>query len=180
MDRSAADLGLFARFSAEAQARYRPEITDQWESSPFHWMRSESSRRKGAIGEAYVREWAEHEGMLVERALNSDHDCRLDGVTVEVKLSMRWESGVFWFEQIRDQDYEVAGLLGLEPERVRLWMVPKDILRRHSAGQHGGSAARDTRALRFKADAPPSWLEAYGGTLAKAKAALKQAARRRQ
>jgi len=121
-----------------------------------------------------LRDWATQAGITVERALTSGHDCRLDGIAVEVKLSLLWGGGEFVFQQIRDQDYAVACLLGLQPLRVHLWVVPKDILRSHSTGQHTGAAAQDTKWLRFQANSPPTWLSPYGDTLAKAKAALKQ------
>lgn len=172
------DLALFSRLSAEAQLGFEDAAADAWEASPFGWIRREPSRRKGAIGEALVRDWATQAGMTVERAQNSGHDCRLDGVPIEVKFSLLWGGGEFVFQQIRDQDYEVACLLGLEPQRVYLWSVPKDILWQHATGQHTGAAAQDTKWLRFAAARVPDWLQPYGGTLEQARAALEEARRR--
>lgn len=175
MDETQRDLALFAQLSAEAQLGFKDTAADAWEASPFAWIRREPSRRKGAIGETLVRDWARQEGILVEHAANTGHDCRLGGLAAEVKLSLLWGGGEFVFQQIRDQDYVVACLLGLEPQRVHLWAVPKQILWEHSTGQHTGAAALDTKWLRFPAHAPPPWLADYGGTLAKAKAALEEA-----
>jgi hypothetical protein len=175
MDEAQRDFAEFARLSAEAQLGFEDTAADAWEASPFAWIRREPSRRKGAIGEALIRDWATQAGITVDRALASGHDCRLDGVPVEVKFSLLWGGGEFVFQQIRDQDYEVACLLGLQPLRVHLWAVPKDILWQHSTGQHTGAAAQDTKWLRFQANNAPAWLSPYGDTLAKAKAALKKA-----
>jgi hypothetical protein len=175
MEKMAADLALFARLSAGVQLRIEDATADEWDASPFGWIRREPSRRKGAIGEALVKEWAAHEGMQVEPAQSTGHDCRLNGVRVEVKLSLMWRSGKLVFQQLRDQDYEIACLLGLEPQRVYLWAIPKPIIWERATGQHTGATAQDTRWLRFPAIGPPKWLQPYGGTLAAAKGALEQA-----
>jgi hypothetical protein len=177
MEEVDADLALFARLSAEVQLGFEDAAADAWEASPFGWIRREPSRRKGAIGETLVRDWAAHEQMRVEPAQSSGHDCRLDGVLVEVKFSLIWGGGEFVFQQLRNQDYEVACLLGLEPQRAHLWAVPKAIIWEHSTGQHTGAAAQDTRWLRFPAAQPPEWLLSYGGTLDGARAALEQTRR---
>jgi hypothetical protein len=177
MDQYEADLAVFATLSAEVQLGYEDAAADEWEASPFAWIRREPSRRKGAIGEALVRYWATREGMKVEPAADSGHDCRIDSVPVEVKFSLVWGGGEFVFQQIRDQSYEVACLLGLEPQRVHLWAVPKAVLWKNATGQHTGAAAQDTKWLRLPAGRPPHWLDAYGGTLPEGRAALEKARR---
>lgn len=177
MEQPEEDLAVFAKLSAEVQLGYEDAAADEWEASPFGWIRREPSRRKGAIGEALVRDWAARKGLEVAPATDSGHDCRLDGMPVEVKFSLIWGGGEFVFQQIRDQSYEVACLLGLEPQRVHLWAVPKRVLWDHSTGQHTGAAAQDTRWLRFPAVQPPAWLGPYGGTLPAARAALEKARR---
>lgn len=175
MEQPDLDLALFARLSAEVQLGFEDAAADEWEASPFGWIRREPSRRKGAIGEVLVKDWAASEGMRVEQATDTGHDCRLDGVRVEVKFSLLWGGGEFVFQQIRDQNYDVACLLGLEPQRVRLWAVPKSELWERATGQHTGAAAQDTKWLRFPAASPPGWLEPYGGVLPAARNALEQA-----
>lgn len=177
MENAEADLALFARLSADAQHGYEDAAADAWDTSPFRWMRRRSSRQKGAIGKAIVKDWATHEGIRVQAATGPGHDFQLNGVLVTVKFSMLWSSGQLVFEQLRDQDYDVACLLGVEPQRVRLWAVPKDIIWKHAPGQHTGAAAQETRWVRFRADTPSDWLQSYGGTLNEAKAALEQARR---
>ena len=174
------DLGVFAALSAEVQASYAASGADPWEASPFLWIaKTRSSRRRGAIGEALVRAWAEHEGFHVQPAVNSGHDCRINDLKVEIKLSTLWESGVFKFQQFRDQDYEIGLLLGIEPQRVSLWVVPKeDLWSSQIPFQHGGQKGRDTKWLSFRPETPPDWLRQHGGRLLDARAALEQAQRR--
>jgi len=173
------DLAVFAQLSAEVQASYAITGTDVWEASPFAWIKKEPSRRVGAIGEALVKAWAHHEGIRVSAASDSGHDCVLDGARIEVKFSTLWAGGDFVFQQIRDQSYEIAALLGIKPQSVQLWFVPKAILWNNAAGQHTGAEALDTKWLRFKANNPPAWLAHHGGRLSTAKAALEEARRSR-
>lgn len=173
------DLATFARLSGEVQAAYESSDSDPWEASPFLWIhQTRSSSRRGAIGAALVRAWARDCGSEVEAALNSGHDLRIDGLKVEVKTSLLWESGVFKFQQIRDQDYETAVLLGIEPQKVSMWAVPKSELWSDRVPfQHGGRRGRDTKWLSFRPGAAPDWLSAYGPTLVLASAALEEARR---
>jgi hypothetical protein len=168
------DLAVFTTLSAELQQSYAEEATDPWEASPFAWIKREPSRRVGAIGEGLVKAWARHEGIEVAAPTDTGHDCRLNGVPVEIKFSTLWAGGGFVFQQIRDQTYQVAALLGIEPQAVRLWMVPKGDLWVRAAGQHTGANAQDTKWLRFPAAAPPDWLTRFGGSLAGARRSLEE------
>ncbi len=172
------DLAAFARLSAEVQAPYVAAANKAWETSPFGWIKKEPSRRVGAIGEALVKAWARHEGLTVSPPADSGHDCVIDGARIEVKFSTLWEGGGFTFQQIRDQSYEIGALLGIQPQEVSLWFVPKAILWSDRVPfQHGGRKGRDTKWLSFQADTPPEWLRQYGGTLREARAALEEAKR---
>jgi hypothetical protein len=90
-----------------------------------------------------------------------------------VKLSLVWDDGRFVFQQIKDQNYDVVALLGLEPKSARLWIVPKAVLWKHADWQHTGKAGHDTKWFHFQTTKPPTWLQEYGGTSAKATKALK-------
>jgi hypothetical protein len=171
------DLALFARLSSAAQSQVHDEAAARWTGSPFEWIRAEPSRRKGSIGELLFREWAEAVGFTVTSPTNTGHDTRLNDLPVEVKLSLLWATGAFVFQQLRDQDYAVICLLGLEPHAVSLWSVPKEIAWEHATPQHGGASGQDTRWLRFPASTPPTWLSPYGRGLSVAKRALEQALR---
>lgn len=170
-----ADFSLVSHLSGELQVDYEASETDRWEGTPFHWFSKESSPRKGAIGKKLVRRWAEQEGMHVTGKSGRGHDFRADEVRVAVKLSLVWTGGLLVFEQIKDQPYDVVSLLALEPQRARLWIVPKKVLWEHAEWQHRGAEGRDTKWLRFEPTRPPAWLNPYGGTLRHARKALEQA-----
>jgi hypothetical protein len=170
-------LAVFTKLSGELQQEYAPPGSDPWEASPFAWVKPRAPATKGKIGAAFITGWAASIGIRVTPPTTVGHDCVLDGVRVEAKTSLLWEGGGFLFQQIRDQDFEVAALLGLEPTSVRLWIVPKDELWERLPGQHTGASGQDTKWLRFQATNPPAWLEPFGGTLAAARASLEQTRR---
>ena len=141
--------------------------TQGWEQSPFSWIRQQPSRRVGAIGEDFSRKILEQHGLRVAQALSSEHDFRCQDKRVENKFSTLWETGVYKFQQIRDQDYDVALLLGLSPHVAHMWCIPKQALmsawsRGDLVGQHGGSGAKETAWLEVRPGAPPAWMAAYG------------------
>ncbi len=147
--------------------------TDPWAGSPFEWIRKiPASRTRGKAGELLAEAWLIRLGLRVAAASDAGHDRRVAGRKVEIKFSTPWraapsQTGSFRFQQIRDQDYEVALLLGLTPIRAQIWLVPKEELYVHATGQHGG-AQGVVRWLSFPANAPPKWLQPFGGELERA------------
>lgn len=174
MKRPHNDFSMFSDLSHAVQVNYTRDEESPWENSPFHWISEAQSGRKGAVGKALVRRWAEQAGMQVAGKSGKGHDFQIDGLRVAVKLSLVWTDRLFVFQQIRDQNYDVASLLALEPQRVRLWIVPKEVLWEHAGWQHTGAAGHDTKWLHFQATKPCPWLKPYGGTLPRARRALKQ------
>lgn len=169
------DLERLARLSEQVASEYVDPAAADWEASPFAWIRRiPSSRTKGKVGESLVETWARSEGIAVGPPTDPGNDCTLDGVLVEVKFSLRWAGGEFVFQQIRDQNYEVAALLGIEPQSAYLWFVPKAQLWTCASAQHGGAKGKDTRWLRFRANDPPSWLREWGGSFSDARRALEK------
>lgn len=141
-----------------------------WEHSPFAWIRQQPSRRVGAIGEAFARALLAADGFTMDKAQSSEHDMRADGKRLEVKFSTQWETGRYKFQQIRDQAYDGALLLGLSPQTAHAWFVPKLVLMAawkagHLVGQHGGSGAKETAWIEVDPGNVPAWLAPYGPTL---------------
>ena len=79
---------------------------DPWADSPFGWIRTRPSRQRGRIGEQLVAGWCAAKGLDVTSSRNPEVDRVIAGKRVEIKFSMLWESGIYNFQQIRDQDYE--------------------------------------------------------------------------
>ena len=142
-----------------------------WEDSPFGWIRLHPSRKRGAIGEKLVAGWLASRDFNISRSPDSDADRIVEGKRVEIKFSTLWASGGYKFQQLRDQNYDIAVCLGIRPFDANCWVLPKaDILRLWKdeqiiRTQHGGANGADTAWLAFQADDPPEWLSKYGGTL---------------
>jgi len=160
------EVALLAALASTLEADYvTPTVEDQWQSSPFGWIRARPSRQKGKIGEQLIAGWCAAKGLNVTRSGDAQADRVIEGRRVEIKFSTLWESGAYTFQQIRNQDYSHLICLGLSPFHAQCWVLPKEVALRRATGQHMGSAARDTAWLSFQAASPPSWLGRYGGTL---------------
>lgn len=172
----------FERLASAGDA-VRPRLsidTEDWDESPFLWLRRLNSRSKGAAGEMLAEEWLTNRARLaVSAPTSTGHDRLVEGHAVEIKLSTLWRDGWYSFQQLRDQDYEFALLLGISPSDASMWLVPKSIVLEHAEPQHGGSAGTETRWLRFRAAAPPAWMASYGGDLQRAAGVIRSVLSRR-
>jgi hypothetical protein len=137
---------------------------DPWSASPYRWLRELQSRTRGKAGEQIVTTWLQGEGFTVGPAGSSNSDRRIELAEVEIKLSTRWENGEYRFQQIRDQKYKYVILLGVSPDQLNVWILPKKVALRYSTPQHTGKGGAETRWLCFTAENPPSWLTRYGGS----------------
>lgn len=186
-------LALFALVSAAEDPRFAELATlgnalsqsyqnadDPWADSPFFWLRQRSSRQIGAIGEKLIEDWLISNGIPVTRPPDSDADRIIAGHRAEIKLSTLWASGRYKFQQLRDQNYEFAVLMGISPHDAHCWVIPKkDLLRlwktervisaQHNSG-HGGT---DTAWMDVDPANPPEWLAPFGGTLDEALALIR-------
>jgi hypothetical protein len=146
---------------------------DPWTGSTNAWVKEiSSSRKRGKVGELIAENWLRKLGMTVGRAGTSEADRSVNDHPVEIKLSTLWASGELRWQQIRDQNYTHAILIGIEPNDTRVWCVPKAVLRAHAVAQHGGAKGTDTMWLAVTADAIPAWMEPYGGELEHAAAVV--------
>jgi len=171
------EVHLLATIAATLMPDYADKNVD-WQNSPFGWIRVLPSRRVGAIGEALVAGWCAAKGLDVARSPDSEADRVVNGLRIEIKFSTLWHSGVYKFQQLRDQNYDAVICLGLSPFDAHCWVIPKPIVigawGRVSdlRTQHAGRAGRDTAWLSVRPESVPGWLQAYGGTLANAFEAL--------
>ena len=169
-------LRSLAAISAELESQ-RPSSGDEWDQSPFGWLRRLPPRSRGAEGENLVADWCERLGYAVGPTGDSEADRVIAGRRVEIKLSTLWANGRFKFQQIRDQDYEIMICIGLTPrlEDVQIWIIPKEVLMERPvgvSGQHSGADATETLWLDVRINAPPPWLAQWGGDLDQAEAVL--------
>jgi len=162
------DVQVLAGIAGTLEADYAPKGADPWEGSPFAWIRSRPSRQRGAIGEQLVAGWCAAKGLDVARSASSDADRIIHGYRTEIKFSTLWQSGVYKFQQIRDQAYDHLFCLGLSPFAAHAWLLPKPVLFEYvigHTGQHTGAGGTETAWLSFHAERPHPWMEPYGGSL---------------
>ncbi|RMD65128.1 hypothetical protein D6833_03400 [Candidatus Parcubacteria bacterium] len=172
------DVQLLATIATTLKCDYiQAGSTDPWDGSPFAWILSRPSRQKGKIGEQLVAGWCAAKGLDVLSSGDTEADRVIAGRRVEIKFSTLWRSGVYKFQQLRDQNYEFAICLGVAPFDAHCWVIPKKTLYDHVIGhkpQHMGRRGSDTFWLSFPANSPPDWLSCCGGTLTSAFAILRQ------
>jgi hypothetical protein len=167
------DVERFSQLAEVVLEEFADSCAQEWEESPFAGIRRvPSSHKRGKMGEALVRKWARGEGLTVDEAEHRGYDCAIDGLKVEVKTSLRWNSQRFVFLQLRDFTYEAIALLGLGPQEVRLWIVPKRVLWQCARMQTKGVSHHGSKWVSFIVGATPEWLAPWGGTLDEARDAL--------
>lgn len=162
------DVQILAALATSLAPDYAPPANDPWQDSPFGWILRVPSRTKGAVGEALVAGWAAAKGFDVTKSPNSDADRVINGQRVEIKLSSLWKSGIFKFQQIRNQQYDYCLCIGISPFDTHAWLLPKAVLLEHvigHMGQHTGATGSDTSWLSVKPDKPYEWMEPYGARL---------------
>ncbi len=152
---------------------------EAWLNSPFSWIKTQSSRRIGAIGELFVQDWLVAQGFNVQRSGNPDADRIVNGLRLEIKFSTLWETGHYTFQQIRDQNYEAVFCLGISPFDVHAWVIPKAVLWSNSTPQHGGQRGSDTHWIQVNPKDPFEWMAPYGGSLEQATDAFEDLMRRK-
>jgi hypothetical protein len=163
------DFALLAEISKTLRSEYEDDHNgDPWADSPFGWIKKRPSRQVGKIGEQLVAAYFASHGYKVSASGDSAADRIIAGYRVEIKFSTLWKTGIFKFQQIRDQDYDMAICLGVAPFKVYMWILTKDQLYRHVIGatpQHGGQAGTDTFWISVDPENPQEWLVECGGRL---------------
>ena len=174
------DVRMLATIAATLEGDYLKPADDPCAGSPFAWLRTIQSRQRGKVGEQLVAGWCAAKGLDVTKSPDNQADRVIGGNRVEIKLSTRWASGVYKFQQLRDQNYAYAVCLGICPFDAHCWVISKATLRKHVIGhtpQHTGKGGTDTFWLSFPTNAPPKWLAKCGGRLSAAAEILARAAK---
>jgi hypothetical protein len=166
-----AEVRILAAISAQLEADYT-EGEDAWAGSPFAWIKTRPSRQVGAIGEKLVAGWLAARDFNIARSPDSDADRIVERKRVEIKFSTQWKNGGYKFQQLRDQNYDIAICLGVTPFDAHCWVLPKTAILHHwhtagnIASQHGGASGKDTAWIAVDDPYRPApWMNEYGGRL---------------
>jgi len=175
-DKNIKDFKLLATAANYIKAEFE-DLSKNWRGSPFEWVKTIPSGSKGKLGKLLVYQWCALKGLPVGRSPDSDADMMINEHRVEIKFSTLWQSGIYKFQQIRDQNYEYAVCLGISPHEAHCWVISKEILRNNvigHLGQHTGASGQETAWLTINPLDPPLWLSDCGGTLTSAYDVLKK------
>ena len=127
-------------------------------------------------------QWCALKGLSIDSSPDPEADMLVNGHRVEIKFSTLWKTGIYKFQQIRDQNYEYSVCIGISPREAHCWVVSKKVLKKHvigHLGQHTGSSGKETSWFTVKPSDPPEWLIPCGGTLEQAFIILKSLSRKR-
>lgn len=142
-----------------------------WNGSPFEWVITLPSGSKGKLGKRLVYQWCALKGLSIDSSPDPEADMLINGHRVEIKFSTLWKTGIYKFQQIRDQNYEYSVCLGISPSDAHCWVISKAILRKHvigHLGQHTGVLGQETAWFTVNPQNPPEWIIKCGGSLEKA------------
>jgi hypothetical protein len=135
------DFEFFASITTHIHSEFI-NLDESWKDSPFVWIHTLSSGARGKLGKRLVSAWCAAKGLTIDSSPDSDADLLINGHRVEIKFSTLWKSGIYKFQQIRDQNYEFAICLGISPFDAHCWVISKNLLYKHIIGhkpQHKGS-----------------------------------------
>lgn len=163
------EVQALAAISVTLQADYAAEGL-AWHGSPFAWIKTRPSRQIGVIGEKLIAGWLAAKDCDVVRSPDCEADRVINGRRAEIKFSTLWTAGFYKFQQIRNQNYELAICLGVSPFDAHCWAIPKSVLMEQwrtggIESQHGGRAGSDTAWLTVCVGREPAWLGEWGGSL---------------
>ena len=152
--------------------QWHEEDTSFWDDSKFEKLKIMSSRKKGAQSERLTADIMEGLGCDVPRDKkgrnkkpynSSEFDLFIDGIRIEVKMSTAWDNTLnkFTWQQLRDQDYQRAIFLGINPNDLDMWWCTKDDLISHIFGrdEHRQHAGKDGGQELY-------WIHTSGGNTA--------------
>lgn len=152
------------RISAELS-----KCEDPYAESPFRWLKTLPSRTVGKAGEKLVAEFLRESDFNVSKSGDSDADIVVNEQRVEIKCSTLWKGGMYKFQQIRDQKYNILFCLGISPKEAHAWVVRKEgIVWNDIKNQHGGKGGSDTWWISFNPPhCPHDWMRPQDGNLGK-------------
>ena len=171
------NVGEIVTIAENLRSEYR-NYNSNWVESPFAWIKDLPSRTIGKVGEQLVEQWCTSQNFDVRSSPNSQSDRLINGLRVEIKFSTLWQTGIYKFQQLRDQAYDIVICLGLSPYDIHCWVLSKDVIleqwRSGKLGQHGGRDAQDTAWITVNPKSPQIWLTPRNGKPADAIQILRQ------
>jgi len=164
------EVRILAGIASTPEADHASADTE-WQGSPFAWIETKPSRQRVRIGEQLVAGRVAARGFNVTRSPDSRADRVIEDRRVEIKFSTLWKNGNYKFQQLRDQNCDLAICLGVCPFDAHCWVLSKDeiLTQWHETGnirsQHGGARGTDTAWFTVDPSEVAPWLRGFGGGL---------------
>lgn len=164
---------VMASFVLPAMTATQKAKPDLWRGSPFAPLRTLKPIPKSNTVREMLAMWFAHNGVVATVKTIAGNATLIlpDKQLAMVKVSTLWSEGFYRFQQIKDWDYQVALLLGISPQTIHLWIIPREEIVTRSIPQHGVGS----RMLNVRPDKLPAWMSSYGGTLLQARTVLREA-----
>ena len=144
-------------------------VESRWDTSSYRTTRSLSSSAKAKKMKDSLVAWLTSQGVRVEKGVQSEYTFLLNGLRVALKVSFLLDSDDFWFQQIKDQEYDMVWMVGISPnDSASSWLVPKSVFYSEVEGvkgHHTGAQAVETKMVKISPSDPYAWLRPYGSTL---------------
>ena len=147
--------------------RARLEKDDDWNASPFEWVRGLSAAQKELLGTRLVAAWCRDVGLPVGQP-NDSQELLIDGRVFAVAFSVLDAGGIYRFPSPGQTAHSPAIYFGISPSAAHCWVADP-------------VPAPDPDAAWFPVDPndPPAWLAPCGGTLDQAFPVLKAQSHRK-
>lgn len=142
--------------SARAVA-HQYAAADEWAGSPFAYLRTLPTASRAKAAEAMVEYALRQLGFRVAPRTAHTHDRIVEGQKVRIKFSTRWRTGLYTFQQVRDEEYDFLVLLGVSPQEGHLWVLSRTVAL--------SLVGHPTAWISFAPADPPAALRAAGGNL---------------
>lgn len=131
----------------------------RWDESPFRHIREASPNPKGRMAEAITQQILSSLGhSTFLKSGKDDFDILVDGSRVEVKSSTLNQDDGFTFNAMVYEKCDEFCLIGIEPHRIRVWRLHKDVAKEiwGTQGKLGGN-----NQISFKNNKVPSILSSH-------------------
>jgi site-specific DNA-methyltransferase (adenine-specific) len=138
--------------------------SEQWKNSPFEWLRQLSARQKGSLGRILISSWCESKGLVVEKTKDSSENLEIKGNKIALKFSTLWTSGIYKFQQIREEGYDYVLCFGISPFEAHAWVFERQYVLDNARKQHRTGKGAEYW-ISVHPQIPKEWTKKGGGSL---------------
>ena len=162
-------------FLASRASNIQEEIEekyDTWKNSPFEWISQLPARTKGKVARELLTKWFEDKNLVVNKIKDSSETIEINNKEYAIKFSTLWSSGIYKFQQIKNDGPNNVICFGLSPFKAHCWVVNRDLAIDNGKQQHRGTGNSEYWISVNPLDIP-DWISTFGGSLEQATKVIK-------